>query len=289
MNTKFSRIKSHIEEITYKILTKELKNHKKFQRFQKEAQQILAFLDEKENEKIEVYDFHNDITSLNSWSCRSYLSYQIVLKQIDLKLDPTQTNQLIALFLPKPLNKRQSIHCSFLISTALSLEAYLLLDCLSVYVLDCDLINILPQPLPSDLARKAPKFCSALISRGHFNIHQSGKENLSSWLQILSKSAEEKSIVLNHAIRYLFNERPEDYDLEYNILNIIYQKKCQLLNNHFLVDMASSVCKNSQLSERFILILIVASNHETCSLTNQLQNILKDKFSSLRTDDKLNR
>lgn len=215
--------------------------------------------------------------------------------------DQTFINQYVLLYFPLPLNKRQSYLCSYVISIAMWLEHSKLLNSMANYVLESETIIFPKQPMSKNLAKISPKFCAALISRGHFQRDQTGKDYLTDWLKTLANEnitdVNWNSFQLNHSIRFSLHEKPNDSELHLAILKLIEQKKCHEFTNHFIIDLATNLTNQisdiniannktnneplkirDALLDRFIMILAMAMNSSLCSQSNQLKKRLIDRF-----------
>ena len=259
------QIRETVFTIRDKVVKSSWKDDKQKKSVQDSAQKLLSQLDG-EQRSIE----------------RLYFKYLLIdiLNQPDISKE--KTKDFISVIFPSMLKKRQAALISQLISLALTLRHSRLLDCMEPYLTNCDSIQFPPVLISSTLAHDSPTFCAAVISRGYFTLNNNNKVHLTQWLEILIDSLPNNSLVLNHAIRFSFMDSPTDYKLHLVILKVIQCKKCQTLNNHFLIDLATCI-KNKQendiLIDRFAQLIIIASGNNMCSQSNQLKNILLDKFN----------
>lgn len=263
MNCK--EIRETIHSIRDKVFKNGIKDEKQRKSFQDTAQKLLSQLDG-EDRPIE----------------RLYFKYLIIeiLNQPGIGEEKTKT--FVGLIFPTMLKKKQAALISQLISLALTLRHSRLLDCMETYVTNCESISFPSVSMSASLARDSPTFCAAVISRGYFTANNANKDHLTEWLETLIEKLPNNSLVLNHAIRFSFQDRPTDYKLHLVILSVIQHKKCQTLNNHFLIDLATGIknkSDNELLIDRFAQLIVIAFGNNMCSQSNQLKNILNDKFT----------
>lgn len=248
-------------------------NEKQRKLINEQAQKLLATLEGESNESRRLYFYCLIIDLVNNTRLRS----------------STLISEVIKAFLPPVINKKQLVFLTNLIGLGLTLPQPQLLNYLEHYVRNsADVIQFPSVRMSPMLARDSPIFCSVVINNGYFNNLAANKENLTTWLRcLLEASLPSNALVLNQAIRYSFLEQPTNYDLHLVILQTLQQRKCQSLNNQFLIDLATTLSRQQEtitaatspdLIDRFGQMLIICYANNLCSQSNQLKNILLEKF-----------
>ncbi|OTF74717.1 hypothetical protein BLA29_000663 [Euroglyphus maynei] len=228
----------------------------------------------------------------------------LLIKQFDnCRFDQNFIDDYVLLYFPLTLNKRRAHLCSYVISVAIWLEHSKLLNSMASYVLENETIVFPQQSMPKNLAKISPKFCAALISRGYFHRHQTGKDYLADWLLTLgndnSTDIDWKDIQLNAAVRYSILEKPDDSNLHLAILTLIQQKKCHQFTNHFIIDLSTNLSNQitemnvannksndqpfhirDELLDHFVMFITMAMKTSLCSQSNQLKKRMIDKFNN---------
>nr|XP_027202604.1 uncharacterized protein LOC113796514 [Dermatophagoides pteronyssinus] len=112
------------------------------------------------------------------------MAQKIIMKiDVPINFDPQQLLDSMLLCSEEDNN---NIDDSLMLKIPMWLEHSKLLNSMANYVLESETIIFPKQPMSKNLAKISPKFCAALISRGHFQRDQTGKDYLTDWLKTLA-------------------------------------------------------------------------------------------------------